>query len=361
MAANEQEIRLSLEGERIPAPSALTVNNNNELTWTASASDEQTSFLLTFIGNVSKREVTAAAKSTKVAIPTDLAESRYLVEARAVKNGIYSPPTGTLKIKDSSAPEDLKISGLDQPQDIATDGVRLYIANRTSGKITKTDMDGKNAVTVFDKLETPMGIATNGGLLWVATQGSGGAITGYATYGSCSKVSEPAKGKSGINYLSFSDSGFKHSSAGEFDNPLFFTSEGKGWAAWGYGEASMCREIVTDLSGARGMTCDGTFLYIASRDQNKVIRARVDGTRGKEDFITVTKPEDISHNARHLYVTTDDGMLIRASRLNGTIDQNFTIRNLNKPRGVQVGGNYVYFVEQGANRISRVFVGWTVE
>ncbi|MGW8954732.1 hypothetical protein, partial [Streptomyces sp. NPDC055709] len=305
-------------------------------------------------------EVTAAAKSTKVAIPTDLAESRYLVEARAVKNGNYSPPTDALTMSmKASAPEDLKIDGLNAPQDIATDGKVLYIANRTSGKITKADMDGKNAKTVVDNLETPMGIATDGNLLWVATQGSEAAVTAYGTF-SFGQNNKPVRGKQGINYLSFLRGDVNHASVGKLSDPIFFTSGDKGWAAWGYGTLGSS-EIVSDLSGARGMTCDGTFLYIASRDQNKVIRAHVDGTRGKEDFITVTKPEDISYNARHLYVTTDDGTLIRASRLNGTIDQNFTINNLDKPRGVQVWGSYIYFVEQGANKVSRVFVGWAVE
>ncbi|MFC5803171.1 hypothetical protein [Streptomyces formicae] len=361
MAASGEEIRISLEGGRIPAPSGLAVNKNNELTWESSGAGEQTGFLLTFFGNVSKREVTAAAGTTKAAIPTDLAETRYLVEARAVKNGNYSPPTAALKIsiKLSSAPEDLKIGGLDEPQGIATYGKGLYIANQHSGKIIQADMDGKNAKTAIDKLETPMGIATNGQLFWVATQGSGGAVTGYSTDNPCSKFNEPVKGKPGVNYLSYFSSDI-HRYSEKYSDPLLFTSQGKGWAAWGYLTGS-CGEILSDLGDLRGMTFDGEFLYIASRDRGKVIRARVDGTGGKEDFITVAKPEDITWNARHLYVTSDDGRLIRASRLTGAIDQSFTISNLNKPRGVQVWGNYVYFVEQGDNRVSRVFVGWAVE
>ncbi|MFC5803173.1 hypothetical protein [Streptomyces formicae] len=334
------------------------MNNNNELTWTASGAGEQTSFLLTFVGNVSKREVTAAAGTTKLAIPADLAESRYLVEVRAVKNGTYSPPTDSLKIamKGSSVPEDLTIVGLDDPQGIATAGEFLYIANRGSGEIIQADMDGKNAKTAIDKLATPMGIATDRTLIWVATQGSGGAITGYRTR-DFSVAGKPVAGKQGINYLSYLSSTIYG-----IQSPLFFISGSKGWAAWGYD--TMCSEIASELSGARGMTCDGTFFYIARWDQNKVLRVRIDKIDkpdSRDDFITVTKPEDISYNASHIYVTSDDGALIRASRHTGVVDDGFTIRNLSKPRGVAVWGNYVYFVEQGTNKVSRVLVRWAAE
>ncbi|MFC5803172.1 hypothetical protein [Streptomyces formicae] len=360
MAASGEEIRISLEGGRIPAPSTLAVNKNNELTWEASGADEQTSFLLTFVGDVSKREVTAAAGTTKAAIPTDLAETRYLVEARAVKNGNYSPPTTALKISvKTSAPESLKIDGLSEPQGIATAGRGIYIANRKSGEIIKADMDGKNAIAV-KKLEIPMGIATDGARVWVATQAAGGAVTSYFTYGDYAQSIKPAQEKPGINYLSYFGADIYHSATEKYSDPLLFTSQSKGWVAQGYLAAS-CGEIVNDLSDPRGMTCDGTFLYIASVGRGKVLRVRVDGAGGKVDFISVTNPEDVSCNARHLYVTTNNGTLIRASRHTGVVDDGFTIRNLDKPRGVVVWGNYIYFVEQGANKVSRVFDGWAAE
>ncbi|UUN30798.1 hypothetical protein [Streptomyces sp. FIT100] len=331
------------------------MNNNNELTWAAGGADAQTSFLFTFFGNVSKREVTALAGTTKAAIPTDLAETRYLVEARAVKNGTYSAPTAlTISTKASSVPEDLKINGLNEPQGIATAGAGIYIANRKSGEIIKADMDGNGAIVV-KKLENPMGIATDGVNFWVAIQGAGGQVIKFHTYDDYAQDSiRPAQDKPGINYLSLLDSDIL-----TWSKPLLFISRDKGWAAQGYG--AWCEEIVSDLPDARGMTSDGKFLYIASWQRDKVLRARFDGAAGKEEFIAVAKPEDISCNERHVYVTTGNNTLIRASRSTGAIDDGFTIKNLNKPRGVAVWGNYVYFVEQGAPKVSRVFIGWAAE
>jgi sugar lactone lactonase YvrE len=227
-------------------------------------------------------------------------------------------------------------AGFYYPQDITTDGAHLYVADTWNNKIRRIEIATGVVTTLVGSFDYPCGITTDSVYLYVADTGNHkirkieiatGMVTTLAGSGLDGSTDGTAAAASfnspnGITtdglYLYIADSGNNKIRKIEIATGVVTTLAGSGLDGGGDGTGAAASFYYPE-----GITTDGTNLYIADSDNNKIRKIEIaTGVVTTLAGSTVGGVDGLGVAAKFNYptgITTDGFVLFVADTVNDTI------------------------------------------
>ncbi len=179
-----------------------------------------------------------------------------------------------------------------KPHGISTDGANLYITDFTNHAIRKLDLSNNEVTTIAGTI----------------------GVSGFADgVGTAARFTEPSYSTYHDGNLYISDTNQGVAGAGKIRKLSLATRT--------------VTTIATGLFQPRGITIDGTNLYVA---------------------------EESNHLIRKIVIATGVMTVIAGSGTNASYDAIGTTAHLNTPYGIDIEGNFLYFSEASNNRLRKI-------